>query len=287
MNTVWIIVAVLLLAFIVLLLLCKYYNDALQCEYYTIEDEQLPQRFRGTKIVMLADLHEHEFGEKNEKLLEKIRTQSPDYIMIAGDLLVKGDELHAERVLPFLEELAFICPVYYAPGNHEEYLERICGEDVYEKYLMDLEKIGVIYLANQSAFLTKGEDRIRVTGLHLQKKYFAKFYESVTLEVEHLEELIGKRQETYELLIAHNPNYLPVYAKWGANLVLSGHVHGGVVVLPWVGGVISTTFQLFPQYDFGLFEEKHTKMVLSRGLGVHTIRLRLFNRPEISVISLK
>ena len=287
MKTIGIMVAVFLLSLAVLLLLCKYYNNALQCEYYTIEDEQLPEGFHGTKIVMLADLHEHQFGEGNEKLLEKIRMQNPDYIMIAGDLLIKGNELHAERVLPFLEQLAAICPVYYAPGNHEEYLERICGETVYGEYLTKLEKIGVTYLANQSVYLTKGEDQICLTGLHLQKKYFAKFYEPVSFEVEHLEELIGKKGKMYEVLIAHNPNYLPVYSKWGANLVLSGHVHGGVVILPWVGGVISTTFQLFPKYDFGMFEEKHTKMVLSRGLGVHTIRLRLFNRPEISVISLK
>lgn len=287
MKTVGIIVGVLFLAVLVLLLLCKYYNDALQYEYYEIEDKQLPKEFQGTKIVMLADLHEHEFGERNKKLLEKIRGQCPDYIMIAGDLLIKGDCLRTEKIVPFMEQLVTICPVYYAPGNHEEHLERVCGENVYEEYITKLKKIGVTYLANQSAYLTRGGERIRVTGLHLQKKYFAKFYEPITFEIKHLEELIGKKQDSYELLIAHNPNYLPVYAKWGANLVLSGHVHGGVVILPWVGGLISTTFQLFPKYDFGMFEEGNTKLVLSRGLGVHTIRLRLFNRPEISVISLK
>lgn len=275
------------MAVIVLLLLCKYYNDALQCEYYIIADTQLPKAFRGTKIVMLADLHEHEFGEKNKNLLEKIRAQNPDYIMIAGDLLIKGEYLRAEKVIPFLEQLTTIGPVYYAPGNHEEYLERVCGEKVYGAYLEKLKEIGVTYLANQSVCIKKGTDQIRVTGLHLQKRYFAKFYEPITFEIEHLEELVGKKEGLYELLIAHNPNYLPIYAKWGANLVLSGHVHGGVVILPWVGGVISTTFQLFPKYDFGLFQEGNTKMVLSRGLGMHTIRLRLFNRPEISVITLR
>lgn len=287
MKIIGIIAVVLFLAVVVLLLLCKYYNDALQCEYYTIEDKELPLAFKGTKIVMLADLHEHEFGERNKKLLEKIRAQHPDYIMIAGDLLIKGECLRGDKIVSFLEQLAKLCPVYYAPGNHEEYLERVCGEEVYGEYLAKLKQIGVTYLANQSAYLIKGDQQIRVTGLHLQKKYFAKFYEPVTFEMEHLQELIGKKQEPYEILIAHNPNYLPVYAKWGANVVLSGHVHGGVVIFPLVGGVISTTFQLFPKYDFGMFKEGNTKMVLSRGLGVHTIRLRLFNKPEISVISLK
>lgn len=287
MKMIGIVAIVLVLAVVLLLLFCMYYNEALQCEYYTIEDKQLPRAFQGTKIVMLADLHEHEFGEKNRKLLEKIKLQHPDYIMIAGDLLIKGECLHAEQMLSFLKQLVTICPVYYAPGNHEEYLERVCGKQVFGAYLAKIKKIGVTYLANQSAYLVKGEDQIRVTGLHLQKEYFTKFYEPVTFEIDHLEELIGKKQKEYELLIAHNPNYLPIYAKWGANVVLSGHVHGGVVILPWVGGIISTTFQLFPKYDFGMFEEGNTKMVLSRGLGVHTIKLRLFNKPEISVISLK
>lgn len=287
MKIIGVIVTVLALVVIVLVLLCKYYNDALQCEYYTIEDANLPKVFQGTKIVMLADLHEHEFGTKNKRLLEIIKGQKPDYIMIAGDLLVKGECLHGENMISFLERLVSICPVYYAPGNHEEYVERICGEEIYGEYLAKLKKIGVVYLANQSVYLTKEGNKIRVTGLCLQKKYFAKCYESVTFELKHLEELVGKKQNEYEILIAHNPNYLPVYAKWGANVVLSGHVHGGVVILPLIGGVISTTFQLFPKYDFGMFEEENTKMVLSRGLGVHTVKLRLFNKPEISVISLK
>ena len=125
-----------------------------------------------------------------------------------------------------------------------------------------------------------------MAGLHLQKEYFAKFYEDVRFDHSNVAELIGKKQEEYTILLAHTPVYFEEYAKWGANLVCSGHVHGGIVILPFLGGVISTTYELFPKYDHGQFQIDNTKMVLSRGLGMHTIKLRLFNKPEISVIKL-
>lgn len=272
---------------LLLILLCIYYNKRLDYEYYTIPKEELPRQFWGSRIVMLADLHNHEFGKKNVRLLEKIKNQKPDYIMLAGDLLVKGEHLKTDVARELLSELVTICPVYYTPGNHEEYLEEKFGKDgVYRQFIQEIEEFGVKYLANQSCYIEKGNERIYVTGLHLPKKFFPKFYEKITFEKKDMDRFVGKAPDGYNILIAHNPNHFPVYAEWGADLVLSGHVHGGIVILPFLGGVISTTYELFPRYDFGMFQWKNSRMVLSRGLGTHTIKLRLFNIPEISVISL-
>lgn len=282
-----IIIIGMFLVLLLLFVLCKYYNQALQCEYYTVADAQLPVEFDGMRIVLISDLHEHQFGKENEKLLQRILEEKPDYVMIAGDLLIKGTHLRSDMVMGFLEKMCRKVPVYYAPGNHEEYLERECDEGVYEKYLSDLEKIGVKYLANQTVEIEKNGQKLFVTGLHLQKKFFAKFYEKVSLQKEDIEELLGEKRDGYEILLAHNPTYFPVYSQWGANLILSGHVHGGIIILPFVGGLISTTYQLFPKYDFGKFQEGDATMILSRGLGVHTIKVRLFNKPEITVITLQ
>ena len=271
---------------LLLILLCVYYNESLKIECYFIPKEEVPAAFCGSKIVMLSDLHNHEFGKENIRLLEKIRKEQPDYIMIAGDMLVKGKKFEAKRMKTFFSELVGICPVYYAPGNHEAYLERLCPEHFYQKYIKEIEKIGVKYLANQSCYIEKDDQKIRITGLHLPKKFFGKFYEKVKMEKEDLEKMLGKSEDCYEILMAHNPIYFPVYKKWGANLILSGHVHGGTVILPFIGGVISTNYELFPKYDFGMFESEHVRMILSRGLGTHTIKIRLFNVPEISVIIL-
>ena len=88
----------------------------------------------------------------------------------------------------------------------------------------------------------------------------------------------------FTIMLAHNPEYFPVYAEWGADLVLSGHIHGGIARLPVLGGVLSPSLQPFPRYDAGEFIWKGSHMVLSRGLGLHHIKLRFFNCPEISAI---
>lgn len=280
-------IALVFIAILVcILLLGVYYNQALQIVLYDIPKKEVPEEFWGAKIILLADLHNHEFGKKNKRLLKKIRKANPDYIMIAGDLLLKNQKLKTRQMLTFLSELTKDYPVYYAPGNHEEELERRFKDGSYAVFLKKLQKAGVSYLANQSAYLERNGKKLRVTGLHLEKKYFSKVYKKVELKVEELEKLIGPKKEEYEILLAHNPNYLTVYEKWGANLVLSGHVHGGVVILPFLGGVISTTFEIFPKYDFGMFRRGKTRMVLTKGLAMHTIKFRLFNRPEISLIRL-
>ena len=109
------------------------------------------------------------------------------------------------------------------------------------------------------------------------------------MEENYLTEILGRRPEgLYTVLLAHNPDYFPRYAGWGADLTLSGHVHGGVARVPfWGKGVISPGYRLFPKYDGGIFREGQAVMVLSRGLGMHTIPIRLFNPGELWVIDLK
>lgn len=286
MKNICLIAGIIVVLVTLLIILCVYYNKALKCVYYRIPKEGIPRDFLGSKIVLLTDLHESEFGKNNRRLIEKIDKEHPDYIMIAGDMLVKGRKMKTDKTLYLLENLSKRYSIYYAPGNHEEYLEQLFENGEYKEFIQKLTKLGVKYLANDSAFLKKGNSQIAVTGLHLQKRYFAKFYEKVTFDVENMTELLGAPKGEYQILLAHNPNYFDVYERWGADLVLSGHVHGGIVILPFLGGVISTTYELFPKYDFGMFQEENARMVLSKGLGVHTIKLRLFNVPEISVITL-
>lgn len=103
----------------------------------------------------------------------------------------------------------------------------------------------------------------------------------------YIESLIGEKTNIYTILVAHNPEYFDDYAEWGANLVLSGHIHGGMVRLPYLGGVISPKVRLFPEYDAGLFEKNGSYMILSRGLGMHTIPVRINNRAELVEVHLK
>ena len=128
---------------------------------------------------------------------------------------------------------------------------------------------------------------MEICGAEIGREYYGKF-KTKKMPVSYMEKLLGKVAEnTFTLLIAHNPDYFETYASWGADLTVSGHVHGGLMVLPLLGGVISPSLKLFPKYDGGEFRDgKHT-MILGRGLGTHTLPIRIFNPGELVVIHLK
>ena len=258
---------------------------------YTLSFSALPEAFDGCRIVHLSDLHGNRFGKNQERLLTEIEKQKPDYIMITGDMVTDCYDSSVGRILELLEELCKKYSVYYEPGNHEmraltEGEEGIRSYGVFKEAVM---KTGVHYLENEQMSLIRGSKKIIVYGLALERIYFGKLWRYIVPPQEHLEELLGKPdKDCFTFLLAHHPDYFPVYEKWGADLVLSGHIHGGIAKLPYLGGVLSPTMRLFPKYDGGVYqgEKESVKMVLSRGLGSHTIPLRPFNPPELVVITL-
>lgn len=236
---------------------------------------------KPVRIILLADLHGASFGKENGRLLDQIRELCPDLICIAGDMTVK-DGRGAETGLALCRELLTVCPVYYAMGNHE--IQMPC----YEEYCSELRKMGVSLLDNECREHFIYGRRLVVYGWNTPKHYFHKFWQRRELPLEELREQLGAPDEdAYRILLAHNPEYLCAYHAWGADLVFSGHVHGGIARFPFLGGIIDPALRLFPQYDAGMYQEGSTAMVVSRGLGTHHIRLRFFNIPEISVIDLK
>lgn len=243
-------------------------------EQYRIVSDKIE---KGTTFILLTDLHGCSHGRKNEKLLREIYEVKPDFICITGDMVVKNGK-HTEDVVMLLKKLAGDYPVYYSPGNHE-----IRMPD-YEKYREDIRAAGVVYLENESTDAGMG---IRVAGLDLPEYWYHKVWQRRRLERAELARLLGEcREDCFTVLLAHNPEYFRKYAGWGADLTLSGHLHGGIARLPLLGGVLSPSLRLFPTYDAGEFEWEGRRMIVSRGLGLHHIKLRFFNRPEISVINL-
>ncbi len=101
-----------------------------------------------------------------------------------------------------------------------------------------------------------------------------------------LSELMSDNDK-YTLLLSHRPELFEVYVKCGADLVLSGHAHGGQFRLPFVGGLVAPNQGLFPEYDAGLYTEGNTNMVVSRGVGNSILPFRFNNRPEVILIELE
>jgi Predicted phosphohydrolases len=241
------------------------------------------------------------FGKKNEKLRKKINDLAPDFILVAGDIINKSEICYPSNAFSLLEELASTYKIYYAYGNHEQKAELIfqdkeeaekspSGELLgksWKEYKEQLVKRGVIFLNNESTSFEKNGEKLLITGVSIAREFFRRT-DIPKMEQGYLRSLLGEKNASeFRILIAHNPVYFSEYTKWGADLTVSGHLHGGLVRLPVVGGIISPQVRLFPKYSAGIFTENGKQMIVSRGLGSHSLMPRIFNRPEIVSIVLK
>ena len=254
-------------------------------EEYEIKTNKIQQGKKYT-FVFLTDLHNVSFGKENQKLIEKIDMLRPDAILLGGDMLIGHSKPLWEHAVSLLAPLSKTYPIFYGIGNHEYRMKLYEEEygDNYERYCEILKKYGIHIMCNESIQWMR---ELWIHGVEIEAQFYKRFEKNI-LTKENMEHYLGKKKKDgFHILIAHNPAYLDGYADWGADLVLSGHNHGGIVRLPRLGGVISTQFTLFPKFDSGVFCKAHTKMILSRGLGTHTIPFRLGNIPEISVIHME
>ena len=211
-----------------------------------------------------------------------------DLILIGGDMLVGKKGCSVAPALKFVSKLPAIAPVYYACGNHEQRMKRkpeVYGE-VYQAYQKQLEECGVHFLENSSVLLKEDDCRIRISALELPLATYTKFKKYRVTEQD-VTACIEKEAADYEILLAHNPVYFDAYKKWGADLVLSGHLHGGIIRLPGIGGLITPQAIPFPKYSGEMTTEGEQTIIVSRGLGTHTINLRFLNEAEMIVIHLR
>lgn len=272
----------IVIVLLVLLWVILYDSNRFVVKNYSLESNKIKKDFRA---VVLADLHNNSYGKNHEHLLAAIRDSHPDMILIAGDLITAKPGVKPDKVLQLLNALTAEFPVYYGNGNHEHRLKlypEIYG-NLGEEYQAALKKAGIHLLVNEKEALE--EWGVCLYGSQIDR-YFYKRFGNPQMPEKYLEGLLGSPvSENYNILLAHNPDYFPNYAAWGADLVLSGHVHGGIVRVPfWGKGILSPNIRFFPKYDGGRFTEGACVMLESRGLGMHTIPLRLFNPGELLVV---
>lgn len=231
---------------------------------------------------MLSDLHGGDFD--GDLLFNKIVAGKPDVVIMAGDMANAKFEFSDGSIIRLLRKLKGKIPVYYGIGNHEARLKwspEKFGVS-YKKYLSSVSKNGAVVLDNESLFLD--EYGVSLTGLTLTEDYYRKFTKKKTDE-EAIKDFVGEKPN-FEILIAHNPEYFEEYSKRGSELILSGHLHGGIMRLPNKLGAISPRFSLFPAYSGGMYKRRKSRMIVSRGLGQHTIPVRVFNTCELVFIDL-
>lgn len=261
-------------------------KEKLSVSKFGITSSRLPASFHGFTIVQLSDLHGTLYGRHHKQLLHKIRQAKPDAVVMTGDMM----DHKIEGMVQLVDLCRRLCrhwTVYYALGNHEQCLK----EPLITSLCRDLQRAGVIILRNDCCRIFRGDASIKVYGLEMPMVYYRELRAGakrrLCFTVAGMERLLGKADRScFNLLLAHNPLYFPVYRDWGADVTLSGHIHGGIIRIPGLGGLFSPEFRFFPRYDGGHFVEKGRHLIVSRGLG-NNFLFRVANPPEIVVITLE
>lgn len=275
----WWYLLVLLPAAIIIWLIYEWFQHTfVQYTTTTVECQKISKN-NEFRLCLISDLHNN---RKNlSAVTKRIASFSPEVILLPGDLVdkYKAENRRAEQFLEALQLLDI--PVFYSAGNHElSYAEKY--PQGWNEYLKKLPK-GTCFLDNESVLL-EGKIKLCISGLSLPREFYkkGKLYD-------HPEELpeLSVPQNDLHILMAHHPEYAKLYEKYHADLVVSGHLHGGLLRLPFIGGVVSPRLRL-PDCDAGLMPLKNGgKLFVSRGLGSHTIPLRFFNRVEVNFLVLR
>ena len=246
----------------------------LQLTEYTLFFPKLPESFDGCKVVQLSDLHGMRFGAENWRLVELVRQQEPDIIVLTGDIAGKDGAL--DNVEPLLSGIEGLAPTYYVNGNHE------WADGCVEEIEALMKSHGVTCLSNEIELLYRGEDSIAIVGAE-DPNGRADMIKPWGLSLR-LGELYS---DHFSLWLAHRNDYIQMYSDIGTDLILCGHGHGGIVRLPFVGGLLNVNRSFGAEYESGVYSTPHFQMVVSRGLGNSIPVPRLFNRPELVAVTLR
>lgn len=262
----------------------------MEIKKYEIYTHKLNKEDHPLRIAFLTDLHNRLWGSDQSELLGAIDQLHADLILCGGDMLIGNPRAEFEHALTLFEGLAKRrIPVIVSNGNHESRMRQrpeIYGDD-YKIYMDRLKELGVMIPVNETCEWQFGSMKIKIHGYELPLQYYKKF-NCLSYDTKDLEETFGMPDaESYHILLAHNPVFFDAYAAWGADLTLSGHMHGGIIRIPGIGGVITPQAKLFPKYDRGLFDKDGKYLAVSAGLGEHTVPIRIFNPRQLICIEIK
>ncbi|MEK4243830.1 metallophosphoesterase [Psychrobacillus sp. FSL K6-2684] len=245
-------------------------NTRVSINEVTIESEKIPANFNDWTILQISDLHDATFGEKQVKLVNKIKDINPDIIFITGDI-IDSNRYDLQNSLNLVNQIINIAPVYYVTGNHE-----IATNDV-NHIKTSLQDVGVHVLTNEEEMMEYNGEKMRIIGIEDPLSGF-----SVNEQLKRFE-----GSEDYTLVLSHRPEVFQDYVDYKMDLVFSGHAHGGQFRIPGLGGLVAPGQGVFPKYTSGTYEAEDTTMIVSRGLGNSLVPIRVFNTPELVVVTLK
>lgn len=255
-------------------------NNNIVITRYNYINSKIPDNLNGLKIVHISDLHNKNF---HGKLTSKIQRINPDIIFITGDLIDRRITNVATAV-KFVKEIVTIAPVYYVSGNHEQ----LSGN--YKELKNELNNLHVIIMDNSYTKINIEGSEISLIGIadpainQNEKTYPIENNEAYMRNA--LQGLTYNLKTDFNILLSHRPEHFEIYKEFNVDLVFSGHAHGGQIRIPFLGGILSPNQGFFPKYSEGMHREGVTSMVVSRGLGNSLFPFRIFNQPDLIVVTL-
>lgn len=260
-----------LVPLILLLIVAIFENYNLGVTYYSYSSSKLSSAFSGFRIVQISDFHNANFGPKADTVIAKTRELNPDIIVITGDI-IDSRNTNMDEAIDLVRGLTDIAPTYYVNGNHECRFDN----DVINTFYNDLSEAGVNVILGEAEVysIIDGDESQSINIVGLEEN-----------SIDELPSLIN--EESFNLVLAHEPQYISDYSQGGSDLVFCGHAHGGQFRIPFTNiGLISPGEGFFPKYTSGPYEENDTTMFVSRGIGNSAVPLRIFNNPEIVVVDI-
>lgn len=254
---------------------------------YIIKTDKFKKDFSGYKFAVISDLHSNVYKVDLEGVYAAICNAGVDAVLLCGDIFNGKVNDDVTEAFAFVKKLQDKHQVFMAFGNHEYRMAmhpEIYGDTIWA-LIEALTNCGVAILSDETVILEKEDEKLALSGLEIDGIFYKR---RPPVMGEGLVKMhLGDADESvFQLLMAHHPRYFKNYATWGADLVLSGHVHGGTVRFFGKKGVIGTDFRLFPKYCGGMYDEFGSKMIVSRGLGTHTIKVRIGNKPELIMVKI-
>lgn len=259
---------------------CIWQNNSIVITRFNHFDRKIPGEFNNFTIVQISDLHNKKFGPQQKNIIEKIKSISPDIIVVTGDLIDRR-KYDLETALTFIEKAVEIAPVYYVSGNHEIWSGKY---DLIRSKLIDAK---ATVLDDEMVTLSKGSSSIQVLGL--AHPGFLISGGKKRTDTRKMKAQLQKWSDNagFQILLSHRPDFFDLYKKNNMDIIFSGHSHGGQFRIPGIGGLLSPDQGFFPKYDGGRYSEDGSVMYVSRGLGNSLVPIRIFNRPEIIAVTLK
>ena len=257
-----------------------YENNSIFINEYELFTRKTPEAFRGFKILHLNNLYGKTFGSENYRLIEKINSLKPDIIVTTGNMLTST----LDKDFVFFElckKLRSFYPIYYSI----EGCKNLSGKkyEKYRDYLKGLMDIGVILLNNSKVSLIKKEDKLNIYGIYIEdeiksfsfKEGFKK--ENIFSKEDVVNKLGNPNRSEFNIVLANDVINFEAYVKCGSDITFSGYTRA----------INRYIFNNLMERKKGIFIEKDSSMILSRGLGNDFFKMRIMNRPEITLITIR